>query len=77
MNFEKRGKSYNGKPTCATCGKKYFSECLAGIGICFLCGKDGHKVRYCPNIAFRKKGKKVSPSAPREDAPTKRRFCAL
>ena len=35
--------------------------------------KDRHKVRYCPN----RYGKKVAPSVPKHDAPTKRRFYAL
>ena len=46
-------------------------------GNCFGCGKDGIKVRNCPNIASREKGKKVEPSVPNKDAPTKRRFYAL
>ena len=45
--FMKGGGSQNGKPTCATCGKKHYEECLVGTSICFGCGKDGHKVRDC------------------------------
>ena len=41
-------------------------------------GKEGNKVRDCPNIASRgKEGKKVAPSVPKDDASTKRRFNAL
>ena len=45
--FMKGGGSQNGKPTCATFGKKNYEECLVGTSICFGCGKDGHKVRDC------------------------------
>ena len=72
MKFEKGGGSHNGKPTCATCGKKHYGECLVGTGICFGCGKYVHKMRDCPNIASRgKKGKKVDPNVPKDDAPIK------
>ena len=58
MKLEKGGGSQNGKPTCATFGKKNYEECLVGTSICFGCGKDGHKVRDCPNIAsIRREGK--------------------
>ena len=73
--FMKGGGSQNGKPTCATFGKKNYEECLVGTSICFGCGKDGHKVRDCPNIASREKeDKKVDPNVPKEDAPTRRHF---
>ena len=49
-----------------------------GTSICFGCGKYGHKVRGCPNIASREKeDKKVDPNVPKEDAPTRRHFYAL
>ena len=75
--FQKGGCPSNGKPTCATCGKKHFGECLLGKAICFGFGKYEHKVRYCPSISSRKEDKKVEPSGPKEDAPTKRRSYAL
>ena len=75
--FEKRGGSHNDKLTCSTCGKNHYGECLVGMGNYFVCGKYGHKVRDCPNIASTNEGKKVHPSVPKEDAPTRRRFYAL
>ena len=49
-----------------------------GTGSCFGCVKEGHRVRDCPHIASRgNEGKQVTPSVPKDDAPTKRRFYAL
>ena len=60
------------------CGKKHYGECLLGNGSWFGCGKEGHKVRDFPMIASRgREGKQVSPSVPKDDASTKRRFYAL
>ena len=42
--------SQNGKPTCATCGKKHYGKCQVAIENFFGCDKDGHKVRDCPII---------------------------
>ena len=53
MKLEGGGGSKNGKPTCVTCGKKHYGECLLGTGICYGCGKERHKVRNCPMIASR------------------------
>ena len=58
VKFDKGGGSQNGKPTCVTCGKKYYGKCLRGTERCFGCGRDGHKVRDCPN----RDGKKVPPN---------------
>nr|XP_010321247.1 uncharacterized protein LOC104647516 [Solanum lycopersicum] len=46
----RNGNSPNEKPTCAKYGKGLFGECLVGTGNRFGCGKNGHKVRYCPNM---------------------------
>ena len=32
FNIEKGGDSKNSKPTCVTCGKKHYGECLLGTG---------------------------------------------
>ena len=68
MKFEKGDGSQNGKPTCVTCGKRHYGECLRGTGSCFGCDKEGHKVSDCPT----RDGKKVSPNVPK----TKARFYA-
>ena len=61
MKLEKGSGSRNGKPTCVTCGKSHYGECLKGTGSCFGCGKKGHKVRDCPTIAsIGKEGNKVA-----------------
>ena len=44
------------KPTCAKCGKIHLGECLVGMGIFFYCGKNGQKVRDCPNAKGQEKG---------------------
>ena len=35
VKLEKEGGSQNVKPTCVTCGKKHYSECLLSIGSCY------------------------------------------
>lgn len=66
------------KSTCARCGKKHFGKCVAGTEGCFTCGKDGHKVRYCPTIASRvREAKQVPPSAAEGDAPKSNHFYVL
>ena len=75
---DKGGGSKDGRPTCAKCGKRHYCECLFDTGSYFGYGKDGHNVRDCPMIASRgKKDRKVAPSGPKEDAPTKRHFNEL
>ena len=51
--LEKRCGSQNGKPTCVTCGKNHYCECLLATRSCYGCGKEGRKVRDCPHIASR------------------------
>ena len=79
VKLEKGGSSQNVKPTCVTSGKRHYGECLRSTWSFYGCGKEGHKLRDCPNITSRgKKGKKVAPDVPKEDVPkAKARFCAL
>ena len=78
MQLDKGDGSKNGKRTCVICVKKHCGECLLGAGNCYGCGKEEHKVRDCPMITSRgTEGKKGTPSAPKDDAPTKRRLYAL
>ena len=72
VNLKKGSGSQGGKPTCATCGKKHYGECLLSTGSCFGCGKYGHKLRDFPA----RDGRQVSPNVPKDDAPKKRRFYA-
>ena len=75
----KGGSSSQGiKTTCFACGNKHFGKCLVGTENCFGCGKDGHKVRSCPNIeATGKEDKQVPPCNQDGDAPKRNRFYAL
>ena len=78
MKLEKRGSSQNVKPTCLTCRKRHYSECLRGTGICYGCGKKGHKVRYFPTIALKgREGKKIAPNVPKDDVQATSHFYAL
>ncbi|TMX02766.1 hypothetical protein EJD97_019966 [Solanum chilense] len=77
VKLEKRGCSRNGKPTCVTCGKKHYGACLLGTESCYGYGKEGHKLRNYPMIAFRgRENKQVTSSVPKDDALTKRRLYA-
>ncbi|XP_015068750.1 uncharacterized protein LOC107013325 [Solanum pennellii] len=73
VKLENGNGSQKAKPTCATCGKKKYGECLRGTDSDFGCGKDGHKVRDSPT----RDGKQVAPNVPKNDGPNKRCFYAL
>ncbi|TMX04500.1 hypothetical protein EJD97_008041 [Solanum chilense] len=70
---ERGSGSQEGKPTCATCGNRHYDLCILGTGICFCCGKYGHKVRDCPA----RDGKQIDPNISKDDAPKKRFLYAL
>ena len=36
------------KPVCGSCGKSHWGKCLAGSGVCFRCGQEGHVSSRCP-----------------------------
>ena len=77
VKLERRGGSQNVKPICVTCGKKHYGEWLLGTVSFYGCVKEGNKVRDCPMIAsIGREGMQVAPSAPKDDAPTKRHFYA-
>lgn len=73
MKVKKGGGSQVGNPSCATCGKRHYGECLLGTRSFFGCGKYGHNVRVFPTI----RGKQVPPNTPQGDALKKNHFCAL
>lgn len=55
IKFKKGGGSQNEKLTCVSYGKRQYGKYLAGTSGFFGCGKDYHKVRYCPIIADRER----------------------
>lgn len=78
VTLEMGSGSQGGKPTCATCGKTHYGQCLMGTRSLFVCGKDEHKVRDCPTISSREReGRKVPPSFAGGDARNKNHFYAL
>ncbi|KAH0658259.1 hypothetical protein KY289_027007 [Solanum tuberosum] len=65
-------------PNCAKCGKKHDSKCLAGMGVCYGCGKSGHQLKDCPTRTENWREDKQTPqSGSNFDAPKKNRFYAL
>ena len=75
VKLDKRGGSQNVKPTRVTCGKRHYGECLRDTGRFYGCRKEEQKVSDCSNISYRgKDGKKITPSVPKDDSLTKRRF---
>ena len=64
-------------PTCGKCGKKHYGDCLKGMENCFGCGKNGHKVRDCPNVSGQDKGSGQTKASGSNEAPKKNRFYAL
>ncbi|XP_049371080.1 uncharacterized protein LOC125836028 [Solanum verrucosum] len=42
-------------PVCQKCGKSHSGKCLAGMDICYGCGKSCHKVKDCPLQARKSK----------------------
>ncbi|XP_069148008.1 uncharacterized protein [Solanum lycopersicum] len=74
----KSGNSPSDKPTCAKCSKKHRGEFLVGTRNCFGCGKEGHKVRDCPNVRSKEKGSvKAQSSGSTFYSPKKNRFYDL
>ena len=70
IKLEQGSRSQDSKPTCVNCRKKHCKKCLVGNGNCFVCGKDGYKVKDCPTITIRgKEGKQVPPSVLGDDVP--------
>ena len=76
----KKGKGSNSpkeKPTCGKSGKKHCGGCLKGTNNCFSCGKNGHKMRYFPNLKSQDKGSGQSQASGSSDDQKKNRFYAL
>ncbi|KAK4733907.1 hypothetical protein R3W88_008168 [Solanum pinnatisectum] len=66
------------RPTCAKCGKKHDGKCLAGMGVCYGCGKSDHQLKNCPTLAAKgREDKQTPPSGSNFDAPKKNHLYAL
>ncbi|XP_075492419.1 uncharacterized protein LOC142530466 [Primulina tabacum] len=71
-----------GLKPCSTCGFKHSGECRRASGVCFGCGKAGHRIAECPTAANRPAGPNrgtgpntgAGPSKPEEDKPNARIF---
>ncbi|XP_073049027.1 uncharacterized protein [Primulina eburnea] len=74
--------NYQGLKPCSTCGFKHSEECRRASGVCFGCGKAGHRIAECPTAANRPAGPNrgtgpntgAGPSKPKEDKPNARVF---
>ncbi|XP_075507477.1 uncharacterized protein LOC142544302 [Primulina tabacum] len=74
--------NYQGLRQCSTCGFKHSGECRRASGVCFGCGKAGHRIAECPTAANRPAGPNrgtgsntgAGPSKPKEDKPNARIF---
>ncbi|XP_073064147.1 uncharacterized protein [Primulina eburnea] len=74
--------NYQGLKPCSTCGFKHTGECRRASGVCFGCGKAGHRIAECPTAANRPTGPNkgtgpntgAGPSKPKEDKPNARIF---
>ncbi|XP_073038307.1 uncharacterized protein [Primulina eburnea] len=69
--------NYQRLKPCSTCGFKHSGECRRASGVCFGCGKAGHRIAECPTAANRPAGPNrgtgpnpgAGPSKPKEDNP--------
>ncbi|XP_075473979.1 uncharacterized protein LOC142505039 [Primulina tabacum] len=74
--------NHQGLEPCSTCGFKHSGECRRASGVCFGCGKSGHRIAECPTAANQPAGPNrgtgpntgAGPSKPKEDKPNARIF---
>ncbi|GMN66556.1 hypothetical protein TIFTF001_035627 [Ficus carica] len=48
INNQGSERNKNSYPQCNKCGKKHPSVCRQGTNTCYVCGKEGHYARSCP-----------------------------
>ncbi|GMN18713.1 hypothetical protein TIFTF001_046822 [Ficus carica] len=47
-NNQGNERNKNSYPQCNKCGKKHLGVCRQGTNTCYVCGKEGHYARSCP-----------------------------
>ncbi|XP_075515581.1 uncharacterized protein LOC142550227 [Primulina tabacum] len=74
--------NYQGPKPCPTCHFRHTGECRRASGVCFRCGKIGHRIAECPTAANQAAGPNketgsnvgANPNKPKEDKPNARVF---
>ncbi|XP_075499325.1 uncharacterized protein LOC142537717 [Primulina tabacum] len=74
--------NYQGPKPCPTCHFRHTGECRRNSGVCFGCGKAGHRIAECPNAANQAAGPNkgtgqntgANPNKPKEGKPNARVF---
>ncbi|XP_073025245.1 uncharacterized protein [Primulina eburnea] len=74
--------SYQDIKPCPTCHLRHLGECRRNSGVCFGCGKAGHRIAECPTAANQAAGPnkgagpntRANPNKPKEDKPNARVF---
>ncbi|XP_075499985.1 uncharacterized protein LOC142538559 [Primulina tabacum] len=74
--------SYQDIKPCPTCHLRHLGECRRNSGVCFRCGKAGHRIAECPNAANQAAGPNkgtgpnsgANPNKPKESKPNARVF---
>ncbi|XP_073313633.1 uncharacterized protein [Primulina huaijiensis] len=74
--------SYQDIKPCPTCHLRHLGECRRNSGVCFGCGKAGHRIAECPTAANQAAGPNkgtgpnsgTNPNKPKESKPNARIF---
>ncbi|XP_073300566.1 uncharacterized protein [Primulina huaijiensis] len=74
--------SYQDIKPCPTCHLRHLGECRRNSGVCFGCGKAGHRIAECPTAANQAAGPNkgtwpntgANPNKPKESKPNARVF---
>ncbi|XP_075515896.1 uncharacterized protein LOC142550703 [Primulina tabacum] len=74
--------NHQGLKPCPTCNFRHTGECRRASGVCFGCGKSGHRIAECPTAANQAAGPNkgtgskvgANPNKPNENKPNARVF---
>lgn len=65
-------------PDCEKCENKHGGKGLAGMGVCFGCGKNVHQLRNFPTLLTKgKEGKQALPNGSKSNSTKLNHFYAL